>query len=391
MFQKSVIQNYLKNLDLEKVAEAHAFFQGYFGDKARIKNIKLLKEESYQEGFLRELFVQVLGYTINPDTNYNLTTEYKNQTDPKKADGAILQNGSAIGVIELKSTKTKRLESIKDQAFNYKNNQPDCVYVITSNFRKIRLYIDHAIEFIEWDLFDISEDNFRILYLLLNQENICKSLPLKIRQDSKLKEKEISAKFYKDYSSFKNSIFENLTQNNSTHDQLTLYKKSQKLIDRLLFIFFAEDTGLLPPNIISEIIEQFEKLKDLAAYQPLYDRFQLFFNHINTGYKYPKYEIPPYNGGLFAPDELLDNVKIDDQILKENSLKLSLYDFSTDVDVNILGHIFENSLSEIEEIKAELEGKPLDKKNKQAQERRNFLYTKLYHTIHSRKYHRKSL
>ena len=163
MFQKSVMQNYLKNLDQERVAEAYTIFQSYFGDKARIKNIKLLKEESYQEGFLREFFVQVLGYTINPDTNYNLTTEYKNQTDSKKADGAILQNGSAIGVIELKSTKTKNLESIKNQAFSYKNNQPDCVYVITSNFRKIRLYIDHAIEFVEWDLFDISEDNFKVL------------------------------------------------------------------------------------------------------------------------------------------------------------------------------------------------------------------------------------
>ncbi|MEA3452306.1 MAG: N-6 DNA methylase, partial [Bacteroidota bacterium] len=36
------------------------------------------------------------------------------------------------------------------------------------------------------------------------------------------------------------------------------------------------------------------------------------------------------------------------------SLKLSTYDFNTDVDVNILGHIFEHSLSEIEEMEAEL-------------------------------------
>jgi len=42
-------------------------------------------------------------------------------------------------------------------------------------------------------------------------------------------------------------------------------------------------------------------------------------------------------------------------------LKLSEYDFNTEVDVNILGHIFEHSLSEIEEITAEIEGTTADK------------------------------
>jgi type I restriction-modification system DNA methylase subunit len=37
-------------------------------------------------------------------------------------------------------------------------------------------------------------------------------------------------------------------------------------------------------------------------------------------------------------------------VLKENILKLVVYDFDTEIDVTILGHIFENSLSEIESI-----------------------------------------
>jgi hypothetical protein len=57
----------------------------------------------------------------------------------------------------------------------------------------------------------------------------------------------------------------------------------------------------------------------------------------------------------------LDTVKIEDEILVNDSLKLSQYDFSTEIDVNILGHIFEHSLSEIEEITAELAGAPVDK------------------------------
>ncbi|KAA6320951.1 Type IIS restriction enzyme Eco57I [termite gut metagenome] len=45
---------------------------------------------------------------------------------------------------------------------------------------------------------------------------------------------------------------------------------------------------------------------------------------------------------------------IDDDVLKENILKLVVYDFDTEIDVTILGHIFENSLSEIESIEATL-------------------------------------
>ena len=53
-------------------------------------NIHKIKEEQFQEGFLRELFVRVLGYTTNPSPNYNLTTEPKNELGAKKANGVIL-------------------------------------------------------------------------------------------------------------------------------------------------------------------------------------------------------------------------------------------------------------------------------------------------------------
>jgi len=379
IFQKSVIQKYLKTLDSNIVNHAYEKFKEFYGDKERVENIKLLKEENYQEGFLREIFVQVLGYTINPDNNYNLTTEYKNQADAKKADGAILKDGKAIGVIELKSTKIKSLESIKEQAFNYKVNQPDCKYVITSNFHKLRFYIDNATEFEEFDLFNITESEFQELYLILAKENLFNEIPVKLKDETKFHEENISDKFYKDYSAFKNKIFQNLIKNNPQYDKLLLFKKTQKFLDRLLFIFFAEDNGLVPPNAISKIVEQWVQLNDLEAYQPLYDRFKLLFDHLNTGHKYKTYELPAYNGGLFAPDEVLDNIKLDDEILKDDSLKLSAYDFNTDVDVNILGHIFEHSLSEIEEITSELQGEKTDSK-KSKRKKDGIFYTPKYIT-----------
>ncbi len=257
----------------------------------------------------------------------------------------------AIGVIELKSTKTKNLESIKEQAFGYKNNQPDCKYVITSNFQSLRFYVDNATEYEEFNLFQLNKEQFKLLYLLLSQESIFSGLPEKLKQETKFHENEISTQLYADYKHFKDKIFENLVKNNPQYDKLTLFKKSQKLLDRFLFVFFSEDCGLIPPNAISKIIDQWKVFIEEDEYFTLYSRFQKLFTHLDKGHTYKKWsKIPAYNGGLFQKDEILDSpdLKIDDEILEKDSLKLSAYDFNTEVDVNILGHIFEHSLNEIE-------------------------------------------
>ncbi|HDZ85230.1 MAG TPA: restriction endonuclease subunit M [Candidatus Moranbacteria bacterium] len=378
IFQKSVIKRHLDNLDKERVEKAYQKFRENYSP-AKIEEIKKLKEEEYQDGFLRDIFVDVFGYTLKPDDNFNLAREFKNQGDGKKADGAILKNEKAVAVIELKSTKTKDLKSITYQAFNYKNNQPECKYVITSNFQKLRFYIDYSHEYEEFDLFNLQKDDFELLYLLFNANSIFSDLPLKLKEETKFHEQEVSDKLYKDYSVFKSKLFENLIKNNPDIDKLTLFNKSQKLLDRFLFILFAEDSGLLPPNSISRIIDTFHKLTELDAYKPIYDIYKQYFGYMNIGKKGKTNadNIPAYNGGLFYTDKLLDNLKIDDKILIDDLLKLSEYDFNTEVDVNILGHIFEHSLSEIEEITAEIEGTTTDKSKRK---RDGVFYTPKYIT-----------
>ncbi|MCK9436804.1 MAG: N-6 DNA methylase [Synergistaceae bacterium] len=371
LFQKSVEKKYLNELDSTLIDSKYTDFQNYFGNPERQENIRNSKEEQFQEGFLRELFVNILGYTLNPEPNFNLTTELKNIANSKKADGAILKGDDALAVIELKSTNTTDLDSIETQAFGYKNHHPKCVYVITSNFEKLRFYIQNAVDHVDFDLFKLTKEQFSLMWLCLSKDNLINDLPLKIKESSVLQEENITKKLYADYSKFREAIYNNLVKNNPDTDKLLLFKKTQKLLDRFLFIFFAEDRLLLPPNSISEIVKQWNTLKDLDAYVPLYDRFKLYFGYMNTGHKGKKYDIFAYNGGLFAPDEVLDNIIIDDSILHEHTLKLSSYNFNPDnleidnkenvVDVNILGHIFENSLGEIENVQAEIKGEEIDK------------------------------
>ena len=405
LFQTSVLKKYIKLQDRQAVVKAYKKYSDYFHNSERQENIRESKEEQFQEGFLRELFVKVLDYTLNPEPQFNLTTELKNEKGAKKADGAILARGhdpltrKALAVIELKSTKTKDLERIREQAFGYKVNHSECVYVITSNFEKLRFYINNAVDFEEFNLFTLNEEQFELMFLCLHKENILNNVPLKIKTDSVVAEESITKKFYSDYSQFKRELFRDLVKQNLENEifrielqeedkdraakniKQALFKKSQKLIDRFLFIFFAEDKGLLPPNSTLQILNKWKADWDFGDERPLYDLFKQYFKFLDIGRKgtQSRAEIFAYNGGLFKPDPILDSLIFDNQTLFKHTKTLLDYDFESQVGVNILGHIFENSLNEIESVNSEIEGKEFDKQ-KTKRKKDGVFYTPKYIT-----------
>jgi type I restriction-modification system DNA methylase subunit len=410
LFQTSILKQYINLQDVAAVEKTYKKYQKYFLNPTIQDNIRSSKEEEYQGIFLTELFVNILGYTLKPNADFNLVAEYKNQNNARKADGAILNKDIAIGVIELKGTNTKDLESIRKQAFDYKANQKGCVYVITSNFEKLRFYINDATEFEEFNLFELSPERFALLYLCLQKDNIINNVPLKIKEASVVVEEQITKQFYKDYSVFKRELYRDLVKRNAkqlknsslrgtTQSQelteeekaeqlkleknvkLTLFKKSQKLIDRYLFIFFAEDRGLLPPNSTQQILDKWKADVDFGDDRPLYILFKQYFNFLDQGRAgtSKRAEIYAYNGGLFKEDKTLDSLEIDNELLYKHTSKLAAYDFESQVDVNILGHIFENSLNEIESVNAEIEGGDFDKQ-KSKRKKDGVFYTPKYIT-----------
>ena len=330
-FQNTILKKHLALLNDKEVNVAWETYKALFLNQIRQDNIHASKEEQFQEGFLRDLFVKTLGYTINPDPDFNLITEKKNETDSKKVDGAILRDGKVIGVIELKDHKTPNLKQVETQAFGYKNNHKDTRYVIISNFEKLRFYIDNAVEFDEWDLFSLTEEEFRRLYFCLSWGTLSKDLPIKAKTDSISNEDRITQQLYRDYSAFKREVFADILKNNTTDEtpkeqKLLLFKKTQKLLDRLLFIFFAEDCELLPPNMILQIISEWEQLKALDVEIPLYTRVKQYFGYLDAGNE--KKNIYAYNGGLFKPDEELDKLIISDELLALHTRKMSEYDYA---------------------------------------------------------------
>mgnify|MGYP005837125379 CR=1 FL=1 len=371
MFQKSVINSIKQDESL--VALRWAKFQEFL---AKVDYIKTVKEEKYQDGFLKDVFENCLGYTLdmtNP-SNYNLEREKKNETDSKKADGVIYVDNKVIGVIELKAQDTKNLDKIETQAFNYHASHSNSKYIIISNFDELRFYIDKKTAYEKFSLFTLSYEEFKKLHLLISYESIKEDIPLKLKEKTATFEQNISKELYKDFSAFRTHLFENIIKNNETTDKSTLLRLTQKLCDRIIFILFSEDRGLLTPNTIKEIITRHSQ--DVFG-NSMYEYYKIYFNAINEGNE--KLNIPKYNGGLFAKDELLDNLRIDDENLNMEAQKLSSYNFESEISVNILGHIFEQSLTDLEELQANIENTNFDK-TKSKRKKDGVFYTPEYIT-----------
>jgi hypothetical protein len=375
LFQKSVLTNYLTSVSDSDIDKGWNSLISY---KEMDSKVQTFKEEVFQAKFLEKIFVDCFGYKSQYDSaeEGNLFFEQKNTSNSKKADGAIKKDGEVIAVIELKSTKTKNLDDVKNQAFGYYTNNSKCEYVITSNFNKLRFYIERNEDYLEFDLFNIDKEKFKLLWLCLDSKNLLEGKPKEIKNKSLINEENITKKLYQDYSTFRQELFNNLIENNQTIEKRVILNKTQKLLDRLLFILFSEDRGLLPANSISEIINHWEFGGD-----SLYSTFLTYFEIINKGRpkRGDKKGIYAYNGGLFSEDVVLNTLNISDDVLLSNAKKLTKYDFESDVSVDILGHIFEHSLSEIEELQNQIDGVETDK-SKSKRKKDGVYYTPKYIT-----------
>ena len=164
LFQKSVLTNYLTSVSDSDIEKGWNSLISY---KEMDSKVQTFKEEVFQAKFLEKIFVDCFGYKSQYDSaeEGNLFFEQKNTSNSKKADGAIKKDGEVIAVIELKSTKTKNLDDLKNQAFGYYTNNSKCEYVITSNFNKLRFYIEKNEDYLEFDLFNIDKEEFKLLWL----------------------------------------------------------------------------------------------------------------------------------------------------------------------------------------------------------------------------------
>lgn len=371
LFNRKVLNQRIVNYSFPNKEKAKEISKLIINWQKALKDSDLskTKEKSIQGKFLNVFFEQILGYVdkTGGEVQWTLVAEPKTEVDAQTADGAIgfftKSENLTVGVIELKDAKTsldKKQKSREkgyspvEQAYLYATKFDRCKWIVVSNFREIRLYNKSRSEqyFEKFDLLQLhKEEEFKRFYFLLNKENLIsltgESSIDDLANKSEAQEEDISKKFYLDYRAVRLVIYEHLVQHNNDTNRKILLEKAQKILDRVVFILFCEDTAnLLPQNILKDTYQLGIKSRDRSD-EKVWREMKNLFIDIDEGRKDIEPEINSYNGGLFKVDEILNKLVIKDDVWK-NIIKLTDYDFETDLNVNILGHIFEQSISDIE-------------------------------------------
>lgn len=369
LFGKNKLRDKALELDTVSLEDKIAIVKTWHHDYHN-GSLKIDKETSREQAYNQDFFMRVLGYKEKPAVPYSL--EPKATTEKGQLPDAVLGYTDPVNdikniaaVVELKGAsveldRPQRREgnmSPVQQGFKYKTQYRNCPFVIVSNFWEFRLYHDNLLDYELWTLDDLvnpADDYllFKTWYALLKRENFTTSKGTSktenLLSDIRIEQEKIGKKFYKIYKTARLELLRDIYKRNDhiKTDIDTGIEKAQKIIDRIVFAAFAEDKGLLPDNTLQRVV----KAADSSAFGgSLWSTFKGFFEAIDVGSE--KLEIPNgYNGGLFKRDEVLNNMQIGDDALRAVAA-LGSYNFAEDLSVTILGHIFEQSISDLEEIK----------------------------------------
>jgi len=342
------------------------------------------KERELLPDFLSDLFLGVLGYTGPADggPTYTLSREQHVEVDGKYADAVLGHFGPAqrqfVVAVEGKGPRDPlerpfagRRMSAVDQGYRYAINLP-CDWIVVTNLRQIRLYHKGHDQYTyeRFDLAALASDDawLKKFVFLLGAERVVPAAGhchlVELLGDSERIGAALTREYYGTYATLRRRAFEQLRAANAGVAPGAVLTATQKLLDRVLFCAFSEDRGLLPPETIAAAYRH----SDPYNPRPIWENFRGLFRAIDQGN--PQLQIPQYNGGLFEADPLLERLAVPDAVC-EAFAQLAAYDYrparqaadDTEaesgklIDVDILGHIFEQSITDLERLRNVLDGR----------------------------------
>jgi type I restriction-modification system DNA methylase subunit len=333
----------------------------------------------------------VLGYSISEELDFETGNVEFSFRDSSGKGGVC---------IEVKGTKTKDLfadqhrekpehQTPIKQTWDY-IGRGSFEYGIATNYRDFVL-IDRSKGYSRYYLFDFleirgNEQRLKAFVAVFSRDAIIveKLIP-QLYYQSSIEERIFTAEFYKLYHETRLMILREFETGGKANREQALHS-AQVLLNRLIFMFFAQGTGKLRRRLFAESVLESLNPNLVSEYSHYaYDTIVNLFERLDKGSKSPV-EVFGFNGGLFkerlASDlffldirrevffkdivlhsNLKGTVELDEPSktvvsrfrsnlnpIIRNLLILSSFDFQSEVDVNILGHIFEQSIMDLEEL-----------------------------------------
>ncbi|HWA96943.1 MAG TPA: N-6 DNA methylase [Pirellulales bacterium] len=378
LFRPDVLRSHLAafqppNVDRSKLA--------HWAGEVSSGRLDRFGEQEILPHFLADVFIDVLGYRGPAGHDrYTIAFEHHVEADGEFADAVLGDfNGHRRYVVALEGKGPRdplerpyagRRLSAVDQGYRYAINLP-CDWIIVTSVRQTRLYHKGSNQqtYERFDTEQLADDEaaLRRFLFLLGAERVVPTVGqchfYSLLAESEKVGRELTREFYVNYANMRQDAFEQLSRDNPEVPRHGVLASTQKLLDRVLFVAFSEDRGLLPAETIRKAYEH----RDPYHPRPIYENFRGLFAAINRGNA--ALGIHAYNGGLFADDAVLDTLNVSDQVCGYFR-ELGEFDYkpvgagrgdvssrqAKTIDVDILGHIFEQSITDLERLRNELDG-----------------------------------
>ncbi|MBU0907508.1 MAG: N-6 DNA methylase, partial [Nanoarchaeota archaeon] len=350
---------------------------------------ELMKEKRRYFDFKDIILRDILGYEKLEHEKDNVEFTYE-------------QEGKPIIRIEAKGMDTPDLflpqkrareESPAEQVWRYMNKFAT-PYGIVTNYRLFVLF-KYDVGNTKYYLFDFEEikrnpDELKEFVAIFSKESVDSGFVDKLHKESIIEEREFTKEFYKLYHETRLMLIREFENNTDINKDASVHF-AQIFLNRLMFVFFAEDTGKIDKRVVEDRI--LGRLRDVSSFSTnsknISDNLVTLFKDLDKGSDFPT-KLFGFNGGLFKhpiPDrihfrdfrdsklfkDIYQNSKLKSKDLElnekekeifekyknklnpiiKNLLLMASFDFKSEVNVNILGHIFEQSISDIEELKTD--------------------------------------
>ena len=353
---------------------------------------ELKDEKSNYFNFRDMILIDILGYDRD-----DIPFENNIGKQGHPVEFTLLKGNDEYVIIELKGSTYKDLNKRKnkrpspiEQATNYASVKKETKWAIVSNYDEIRLFEpNHVLDYISFKFEDLKDENVLKQFLLVFSKFslIENDIPRRLLSESLLMEKEFEDEFYNLYSETRLMLINELEYSSENIDRSEAIRLAQLILNRYIFLCFAEDLFLIKSETTTDVISTPLEKCNLAEFT-LWERLDELFKFAKLGNKARR--ISPFNGGLFEED--LKNLRIRDFIkdlsifdncykkwefeenyqkiskffkeyennpdyedtninpIFKNLLVISSFDFGSELDVNILGHIFENSIVSVKNL-----------------------------------------
>lgn len=398
LFDKKLLERYLDEHSRSHISDEEQNLDVIQNWVVSIEKTKA-KESSLESRFINDILCRVLGYTSFPAVDGTTATVYNKPSTrithidrtPDAVLGEFTSTETRFTVaVELKTPGTDLdlpqpgygNETPVAQGFYYGRRILGVRWIIVTDMRVLRLYsVESTGEYEEVDLRDCLKSNklsglaFRKLWFLFHHNCLVQAhdnsqihaLYLK----SAGQQVQIRESFYEVYYQIRLELFSAISEATGKliviPEREQVLEATQRLLDRMLFIYYCEDhpQQLIPNGTVARVTAAASNLPGSSQCK-VYTYLKELFREIDVGSPPGSdHYLSGYNGELFKMHSIIDQIDLPDSLHKKifsahdphgeprlirGVWGLYEYDFWTELNEHLLGHIFEESLSDLNDI-----------------------------------------